>query len=177
MKVSKEVSVNRSGIAVLAPALACALLALAASAGHAAKGAHYLLKPHHAMKGRALALNPNTPRLTAARQEALVESEGSITESAIAETSSGWTARHWLYVGCTTKPVNVTYATIQAAVAAAQLYTVIKVCPGQYQAGGPDTGITVNTSYIAIEGVSAHSGAETLLCGASPNPEECFSES
>lgn len=166
----EEILMSRSRILTLA--LACAWLALAASAGHAAEVTSYRLKPHHAMKGQLQDPNPNASRLTAARQEALAESQGSITESAIAETSSGWTPRHWLYVGCTTKPVNVTYPTIQAAIAAAQLYTVIKVCPGQYLAGGPDTGIIVNTSYIAIEGVSAHSGAQTLLCDTSPNPED-----
>ena len=172
MNLSKEISTNRSRFAALGLALACAWLALAASASHAAEVTHYRLKTHHAMRGQRLAPNRYTSRLTAARQEALAELEGGVTESAIAETSIGWTAKHWLYVGCTTKPSNVTYSTIQDAVAAARLYTVIKVCPGQYQAGGPDTGITVSTSYIAIEGVSAHSGVQTLLCGSSPNPED-----
>jgi len=161
-----------SRLRILTVVLSCAWLALAAPTSHAAKVPAYRLKLHHAMKGQVLDLNPYTPRLTAARQESLAESQGLVSESAIANTSSGWTPRHWLYVGCKTKPANLTFPTIQAAVAVAQLYTVVKVCPGQYQGGGPDTGITVTTSYIAIEGVSAHSGAQTLLCGTSPNPED-----
>ena len=152
--------------------LALAWLAFSASASHAAAGTNHRLKPHYAMKGQVLDSNPETSRLTAARNEALAESKGINTESALAETSSGWTPKHWLYVGCRTKPANATFPTIQAAVSAARLYTVIKVCSGQYQAGGPDTGITVSTSYIEIEGVSAHPGAQTLLCGSTPSPDD-----
>lgn len=118
---------------------------LAVSASHAVAASRPHLKPHHLMKGQSLKANPNGSRLGSARQEAMVESQGLMPEAAITESSSGWTPKHWLYVGCNTKPASVTFSTIQAAVAAAQRYTVIKVCPGEYQAGGADTGITVNT--------------------------------
>jgi hypothetical protein len=48
--------------------------------------------------------------------------------------------------------------------------TLIKVCPGIYEAGGAGTGITVNTSNIKIQGVLSHSGAQTLFCDTTADP-------
>ncbi len=145
---------------LLAGALVCACSAFAA-APHSALDSHFQhKKPFHMMKGQTPYKSPNAARLVAARKELADEAKGLVTEQALANVSTGWTAKHKLYVGCTSTPVGSTYSQIQDAIDAAQLYTVIKVCPGTY-----DTGVLVNKSFIEIEGTSATEGAEILLCG------------
>ena len=154
---------------LLAVTLVCACPAFAAAAQPALHPKPQL-KPLHFLKGQVLDKNPNSPRLKAARAEALAASKGVVTESAIADVSTGWTPKHTLYVGCTTTNPSATYSTIQDAVAAAgRLYTVIKVCPGTYDAGGEDTGISIATSYIEIEGMVKQPGAEIVTCDGGNN--------
>lgn len=157
---------------LLAVTLAFACPDFAVSTQSAFNLQHSKMKPFHSMKGQVLDKNPNTPRLVAARKDLADEAKGLVTEKALADVSTGWTAKHKLYVGCVGTPDGSTFPTIQEAVAAAQLYTVIKVCPGTYYAGGADTGITVNMSYIEIEGASAAEAAEVLWCDSTPQPTD-----
>jgi hypothetical protein len=148
---------------------------LASTTGYAADRLNLTshLKPLPSLNHRALDLNPSSPRLVAAREEAKAEAKGLVTAQALKDaSSSSFKATYTLYVGCTSTPVDVTYSTIQAAVAAALPHTLIEVCPGTYAAGGAGTGITVSTAYIKIQGVLHHSGAETLSCGSGPNPTD-----
>jgi hypothetical protein len=153
----------------------CASFALASTASYAADKLNVTshLKPLPNFKNLTLDLNPNSPRLVAAREEAKAEAKGLVTAQALKDaSSSGFEAKYTLYVGCTTTPAGVTYPTIQDAVAVALPHTLIEVCPGTYAAGGAGTGITVSTAYIKIQGVLHHSGAETLSCGSGPDPSD-----
>jgi len=155
--------------------LLCASFVLASTAGYAADKLNLTshLKPLPNFKNHTLDLTPNSPRLVAAREEAKAEAKGVVTAQALKDpTSSSFEAKYTLYVGCATTPVDVTYPTIQAAVAVALPHTLIEVCPGTYAAGGAGTGITVSTAYIKIQGVLHHSGAETLSCGSGPDPSD-----
>jgi hypothetical protein len=149
--------------------LICASFVLASSTSYAGEFNRQLM-PRHYFKNHKPDLNRNSPRLKGAREQALAESKGAVTP--LVKSPSGWTAKYNLYVNCNGKPLDETYPSIQEAVAAALPYTVINVCPGTYQAGGPATGIDVETSFVEIKGVSAHSGAETLVCDDTPNPDD-----
>ena len=146
-----------------------AVIALAPIAAYATTGNHTHKTPSELIR-ETVKPGPNSPRMQAYREQAKAELEGRVT--AQTESASGWKAKYNLYVGCTTSPAGSTYSTIQDAVAAAYPYTSIHVCPGTYSAGGADTGISVNTSFIEIVGVSPHAGAETVVCDSTPNPSD-----
>src|SRR5580658_7926053 len=131
--------------------LLCTSFVLASTTSYAGEFNRQLM-PRPNFKNQPPAVpNPNSPRLTAAREQGLAEAKSLVTP--LSKNPDSWTPLYNLYVGCTGKPVDDSYTTIQAAVAAALPYTVINVCPGAYYAGGSDTGISVYTSFVKIKGV------------------------
>ena len=68
--------------------------------------------------------------------------------------------KHTLYVGC---PETLSYIQLTDAVAAAKPYTLIKVCPGQYEGGSVSS-----TDYLKIKGVGK-SGSAVVDCNLGGN--------
>jgi hypothetical protein len=160
-----------SACKTFAIALVCACTSLAASAHNGVKIPTRHVKAHKFYKGIVPTMKPNNPRLVEARKEAEAEDKGIVTPKALATSNGGWKIKRTFYVGCSGEPGASSFTTIQDAVATAELYTLIKVCPGTYDTSG-DNAVVISKSYIEVEGVSSHSGAETVSCGDTPNPED-----
>jgi parallel beta-helix repeat protein len=73
---------------------------------------------------------------------------------------SDFTTKHTLYVGCSEAS---SYSQLTSAVAAAKPYTLIKVCPGQYEGGSVS-----NTNYLKIQG-TGKSGSAVVDCSLGGN--------
>lgn len=104
----------------------------------------------------------NSPRMQAARQEALASQSGKIaTATAPRFANEGRSSKHTLYVGCTNTPLGSTFTGptgISDALAVVVPNTTIKVCAGTYFGGN-----LLLTPRVAIVG-QGPSGGVVVSC-------------